>query len=286
MPELPEVETIRRTLEPLLADRTIAGAELYLAKALRGCTPEAWPCLVTGRKIARLERRGKHLIMVLAKPGNHEEAPLALVFHLRMTGQLIHGPGGRPRERHTTAVLTLDDGTELHFIDTRKFGVMNLIPYGRWDEVSSMSRLGPEPFSPSFTLTYFQNTLRRRKGKIKAVLLDQSVVAGLGNIYTDEALYRARIHPERMASSLDFEEVRRLYQAIKEVLQEGIAYRGTSVRDYADGLGQPGSFQERLAVYGRAKQACPSCGQPLARTVVAGRGTYFCPVCQRLEKEG
>ncbi|MGE5576880.1 MAG: bifunctional DNA-formamidopyrimidine glycosylase/DNA-(apurinic or apyrimidinic site) lyase [Syntrophothermus sp.] len=273
MPELPEVETIRRSLVGRVVGRTITGVEIYLPKAIKNLPEEEFARRLGGTTIRELGRRGKHLIIYLSSGD-------ALVIHLRMTGQLLFLPADMRRHKHTSVVFLFENGQALHFVDQRKFGCLHLVPAGEWAEVSSMREIGPEPLSDEFTLKYLIQALAGRSGRIKALLLDQTLVAGIGNIYADESLFLAGIHPARPASSLSGAEVERLYRAIREVLAEGITHRGTTVRNYYDGEGKAGEFQERLAVYGRGNQPCPRCGTPVVRSRVAGRGTYICPNCQ------
>lgn len=271
MPELPEVETIRRTLMPVLVGRTIADCIVLLPKVLENQEPAAFARAVSGRKIEDLTRRGKYLLF-------HLSGGRVLVVHLRMTGQLVyHPPEAQPGApaKHTHAVFRLDDGATLHYVDPRRFGRLRIAPAPAQPE-----GLGPEPLDGTFSPAILRERLSRRRGRIKALLLDQGFLAGLGNIYADEALYRAGIHPERPADRLTAREVQALYHAIREVLAEAIRYRGTSIVNYVDGQGRPGEFQLRLNVYGRAGEPCPSCATPIARTRVANRGTYFCPRCQ------
>jgi formamidopyrimidine-DNA glycosylase len=279
VPELPEVETVRRSLLPKLVGHTIEGVEVRWPKAVRYPEPAVFAREIAERRVLDLERRGKHLIVRLS-------GDRALVVHLRMTGRLLFREEGDPVDPHTTVLFHLDRGKALHFMDVRKFGVMHLVCPEEWDQVSSLRGLGVEPLSGDFTPEYLAAALAGRKGPVKGRLLDQTRIAGLGNIYVDEALHRAGIHPVRPAGSLTRVEVGRLHGAIREVLTEGIAHRGTSVRDYVDGDGRAGVFQERLRVYRRTGQPCQTCATPIRRTVVAGRGTFFCPACQREEETG
>lgn len=273
MPELPEVETVRRTLLPKLAGHTLTGAEVFWPKVVRYPDLEAFREGVKGREITDVRREGKHLILVLA-------GDRFLVVHLRMTGQLLYRDAADVPDKYTTVVLRLDRGKALHFRDVRKFGVMHLVCADEWDRVGSLRGLGREPLAPEFTPEYLAGVLAKGKGALKARLLDQTKIAGLGNIYVDEALHRAGLHPTRPAGSLTPGEVSRLHAAIQAVIAEGIAHRGTSVRDYVDGDGRAGNFQEHLLVYQRKGEPCRRCGAPIQRTVVAGRGTFYCPVCQ------
>ncbi|HEU0115258.1 MAG TPA: DNA-formamidopyrimidine glycosylase, partial [Thermomicrobiales bacterium] len=239
---------------------------------LDGDAPAEVAARLVGSTIERVGRRGKYLLLEL-DDGTTIEA------HLRMTGQLVVRPAGSPPLRFEHLAIVLDDGQEIRFADQRKFGRVRHLPGGAADRLDA--RLGPEPLSPAFTATRLGVALARRTGKIKSVLLDQRLVAGLGNIYVDEALFRARIHPERAAKSLSDEEIRRLHRAIRAVLRDAIDRRGTSFSSYRDARGASGDNQRFLDVYGRAGDRCPRCGGEIARIVVGGRGTHFCPTCQR-----
>lgn len=273
MPELPEVETVRRTLRPKLVGHTLTGVEVFWPKAVRYPGLEAFREGLKGRRIEDVRREGKHLILTLS-------GDRFLVVHLRMTGQLLYRDAGELPDKYTTVLFQLDRDKALHFRDVRKFGVLHLVCAHEWDQVGSLRGLGREPLAEEFTPEYLAGVLAGGKGPLKTRLLDQTKIAGLGNIYVDEALHRAGLHPTRPAGSLTPGEVSRLHAAIQAVIAEGIAHRGTSVRDYVDGDGRAGQFQERLRVYRRTGQACLRCGTPIRRMVVAGRGTFYCPVCQ------
>lgn len=274
MPELPEVETTRRDLAPHLIGRTFTGIALEWPKAVVFPDVAAFERLLVGRRVVGLDRRGKHLIIVLDDGSR-------LVVHLRMTGSLQLAASSAPATRFTRNRLLLDSGAELRFVDLRKFGQLWLV--GADQEANLPFReTGPEPLDPEFTHSVLAERLRGRRGTLKATLLDQHVLAGLGNIYVDEALFEARLHPERSPNSLSHGETVHLYDAIRTVLQRGIANMGTSYRDFVGPFGEPGSNQEALRVWGQAGQACPRCGTRLVKGRVAGRGTHFCPTCQPL----
>lgn len=276
MPELPEVETIRRSLEPLLVGKKIVDVSVHLPKAIRGKSPEELHQELMGKGIAAVDRRGKYLLLRLEGGGT-------LVFHLRMTGRVIfRASAAEPLAKHTTLVLGFADGSQLRFEDPRKFGTVDLLVD---DGPHAMNLLGPEPLGGEWTVEDLIRAARARKTSIKAVLLDQTVVAGLGNIYVDESLFRAGVYPGRPAASLSIEEWQRLHGIIREVLAEGVECRGTTHRDYVDGLGNAGGFQERLRVYGRIGLPCVNCGTTLRRKKLAGRGTHYCPKCQSAEGE-
>jgi formamidopyrimidine-DNA glycosylase len=282
MPELPEVETVARDLRPRLVGATIVGARTNWARTLRAGDPVAFEAGVAGREIRTVGRRGKQLVVELS-------GDAALTIHLKMTGQLFVVPAGTAEDPYVRLVLELADGREVHFRDIRKFGKIGL--YGRdpasgdlVEEIGGaavFAGVGPEPLADSFTVREFRMRLRRRKGRLKPLLVDQSFLAGVGNIYADEALWRARLHPLRPASSLRPPDERRLYDAVRTVLAEAVERRGSSIDDYTAPDGD-GSMQERLDVYQRAGEPCPRCGHPVKRIVIGARSTHFCSWCQRL----
>jgi formamidopyrimidine-DNA glycosylase len=259
MPELPEVETIRRSLAPHVEGRRIRALELRSRLVARPEVAER----VAGCRILRLDRMGKYLLFEL----DHG----VLTVHLRMTGKLLHDGTPGP---HTRAILKLDRGCVL-FDDTRQFGRLD------WAATlpANVRRLGPEPFA--LTAAEFAARLRARRGAVKPLLLDQRFVAGIGNIYADESLHRARIHPLQPAATISAARARRLHTAIVEVLNEAIAAGGSSISDYVNATGEAGTFQVAHRVYGRAGEPCLKCGAAVRRIVVGQRGTHFCPRCQR-----
>ena len=264
MPELPEVETITRALAPRLTGRRITAAEFRCLRVLRG-DPDQMAREIAGRKILGVRRHGKFIVIQLDR-GKY------FTVHLGMTGKLLSG--GEPG-RHTHAVITLDRGMLL-YDDPRQFGRLELsdaVP-GR------VEKLGPEPLEAS--LEQLVEGARGRKTPIKALLLNQSFLRGIGNIYADEALFRAGIHPRTIAGRLRQERLRRLHGAIVEVLTEAIAAGGSSVSDYVDADGRKGWFQLRHRVYQRAGEPCVKCGGAIRRILVAQRGTHYCPRCQRI----
>jgi len=282
MPELPEVETVARDLRPRLVGATIVGARTNWVRTLRSQDPLAFADGVTGRSILAVGRRAKQLVVELS-------GDLALTIHLKMTGQLFVVPADLSEDPYVRLVLELSDGRELRFRDIRKFGKIGL--YGRdpvtgelLEEVGGsavFAGIGPEPLDPAFTLRDFRKLIRRRKGRLKPLLTDQSFLAGVGNIYADEALWRAKLHPLRSATSLRPPDERRLYEAIRTVLAEAVERRGSSIDDYTAPDGD-GSMQETLDVYQRTGQPCSRCGHPIKRIVIGARSTHFCACCQRL----
>ena len=281
MPELPEVETIKRSLQPLLNKKRIEQVEIYQPVVVAHPSAAAFRKGLLGRRIVGFDRRGKYLILWLDGEGR-------LVVHLRMTGRLLYTNGKEPVAKHTHLIFFLDDGQQLRYCDTRRFGRLWLLEKGEKDVYTGMEKLGPEPFASAFGAAYLCNALRNRHITIKQALLDQSVVAGLGNIYTDEALFVARIHPARLVDTLGFAEWEALAKAILQVLASSIENHGTSFRDYMDSLGRRGENLAHLYVYAQKGKPCKVCGQPVERTVLAGRSTFYCPHCQPLaeyEKE-
>lgn len=275
MPELPEVETIRRSLEEKIKGKTLTGLDVFLEKILKGLEPGEFDRKLKGKKITGIGRRGKYLIIQLT-------GGLVMVVHLRMTGQLLYCSSEHVREKHTHLVFHLNDREQLRFVDQRQFGKVHFLPACELDSLSGLKTLGVEPLSTAFTREFFKKGLRTRRAKVKPLLLDQTFIAGIGNIYADEALFRARINPERVAAGLNPRESSRLYMAIKEVLQEGIENNGTSIKDYIDGEGNRGSNQDNLRVYGRDGEPCIKCARIIERKVIGGRSSHFCPKCQKL----
>ncbi len=275
MPELPEVQTVASELQQRLPGRTITGAEVLWPRTVGHPSVDEFVALLRARRVESVDRRAKYVLIRL-----DDRSLLAL--HLRMTGRVTIEPAARPRDPHTRLVLRLDDGDELRFADMRKFGRWYFVPAGDTLPLASFATLGPEPLDEAFTPQVFAQRVAARRGNVKAALLDQRLVAGLGNIYADEALFRARIHPRRTLPSLSAAEVAALHAAIVAVLQRAIGRGGTSFSDYRTTWGQLGGYQEELDVFRRTGAPCPACGAPIERTVVAGRGTHYCPRCQPL----
>jgi formamidopyrimidine-DNA glycosylase len=271
VPELPEVETVARDLRPLITGAMIVDAETRWARTLRGLTPEAFADGVAGRRIEGVSRRGKQVVVSL-------DGDAFLTIHLKMTGQLFVVRQGTPDDPYVRLVLLLEDGREIRFRDIRKFGRVGL--YVAADD-DPFATTGPEPLADSFTVAAFRRRVRGRKGRLKPLLLDQSFVAGVGNIYADEALWAARLHPLRTARTLRPADERRLWLELRRILAEAIIRRGSSIDDYTAPDGD-GEMQEHLRVYQRAGEPCLRCGRPIRRIVVGGRATHFCSWCQRL----
>jgi formamidopyrimidine-DNA glycosylase len=274
VPELPEVETVARDLRAAVVGRRIDQVQLLRGDIVRYPAPEAFSALLAGQRITAVDRRGKFLMMRL-------ESGDDLITHLGMTGHLLVCDGGSPMARHTHVRMHLDDGRELRFDDSRRFG---RIAYGTWarlEETRVLPRLGVEPLSKDFSLEELDRVLRRTTRSVKAALLDQGVVAGLGNIYVDEACHLAGIRPTRRCHRLTRAQRAALHGAIQTVLYRAISNRGSSVDDYRDVWNAQGRNQEALQVYGRAGLPCFRCGATLRRTVIGGRTTVYCPRCQR-----
>lgn len=272
MPELPEVEQVRRSLQELIVGKTIHHVDVRLARIVR--TPDdasQFAAELQWLTVESVERRGKHLLLHLP--------PYTLVSHLRMEGQYRLAQAGEPEATHTHVVFYFTDGTELRYRDVRQFGTMDLIPQGH-ALLQGGAKLGPEPFDEALTAKVFHERLHRKSAPIKAVLLDQATIAGLGNIYVDEALFGARIHPLRPASDITRPQAARLLDEIRDVLTRAIDAGGTSIKTYVDGYGRHGGFQIDLSVYGREGEPCRVCGIAIVKSRVAGRGTHTCPKCQ------
>lgn len=270
MPELPEVETVRRELEPVIAGSRIKDVWLGWDGIVHLPTAAEFLTGISRRRISAITRRGKYLIF-------HLDGPAVLVVHLKMTGSLIVRPGSEPPDRLDRAVFYLDNGKAIHFHDPRKFGRLWLTE----DLNRVIKKLGPEPFGDGFTPEYFREGLKKRSAPIKPVLLDQGFIAGIGNMYADESLFATRIHPLSPASSLSERKTKELYQTIKEILAAAIEKRGASIRNYVrpDGTGGTAHFSFQVA-HG-INDTCSRCGHAIKRMVVRGRGTYICPNCQR-----
>lgn len=280
MPELPEVETIARTLDPLVRGRHIVGVQALLPRCVdKGSLPLE---LLVGRRIARVGRRGKLALLHLApRHGGSDEASF-LAVHLKMTGRLfVYGADAEPGP-HTRAVWDLEGGGDparLFFDDARTFGYVRLVSPETLPGWAFWNALGPEPLECEPEILACR--VKEARGKIKALLLDQTVLAGVGNIYADEALFRAGIDPRRPARTLGASLLTELFRRVREVLLESIEQCGSSIRDYRTARGDAGAFQNAFRVYGRSGQACVTCGAPLETARTAGRTTVFCPRCQR-----
>jgi formamidopyrimidine-DNA glycosylase len=271
MPELPEVETIARGLREPLVGRTFSGVTVNWPRMVAAPTPEEFGAQLVGRQVMSVGRRAKYVVIGLDR--GH------LLIHLKMSGRLQISPVAEPSDKHTHILFDLDDGRQLRFQDTRKFGRVYLVD----DPQQVTGGLGPEPLADDFTLDDFRRRLARRSGRLKPLLMNQQFLAGVGNIYADEALFAARLHPLRRANSLKPDEQAHLYEALRSVLGQAVASRGTTLDDrgYVDARGQAGAYQAQIAVYGRTGQPCSLCQTSIERMVIGGRSAHFCPRCQK-----
>jgi formamidopyrimidine-DNA glycosylase len=273
MPELPEVESVRRQLEPALVGRRFERVSIDDPRLVRPYEPAEVAAELEGEDVAAVERRGKYLVVRF-------ESGRVLLIHLRMTGSLLSAASGSlPEDPHCRAVVKLDDGSDVAYRDVRRFGTWLLLEPGEAEPYLA-ARVGDEPLDALFTAARLGERLAGRRTSLKAALLDQRTLAGMGNIYVDEALWRARLNPLRPASGLDRNELRRLHRGIRAALEHGLARQGSTLRDYRLPDGSGGSMQNEFRVYGRRDEPCDRCGTLIARTQVVGRTTWFCPTCQ------
>lgn len=279
MPELPEVETYVRELTPNLQKRIISGATVRWPRTIDTPTATEFVAAIGGYQFTSFARRGKYMLLGLTHPLDGRVQ--TLIVHLRMTGHLTVHNGPVAPDKHTHVVLDLVDGGQVHFQDSRKFGRIWLVA----DPTTVLAKLGPEPLAEEFTIADFAAKLATRGASIKALLLDQAVVAGVGNIYADESLHLAGLHPARPGNDLNATEVTALHDAVQQVLQQAIIGHGSSlggsgIQNYQRPGGEPGSFQEQHRVFQRTGQPCLTCGAPIERIVITQRSTHFCPHCQ------
>lgn len=275
MPELPEVETVRKGLEKLVVGKTIKEVTILWPRIIEAPVVEIFESQLIGQTIEKMERRGKFLIFKLT---NYD-----MISHLRMEGKYETHDTEDQRDKHTHVIFTFTDGSELRYLDVRKFGRMVLVDKDQGTNYKGILALGPEPIPSQFKLNEFRSGLKKHHKAIKPLLLDQRLVTGLGNIYVDEALWEAKIYPEQPADTLKPKEVERLYDAIIDVLGRAVEAGGTTIRSYLNALGEAGTFQISLNVYGQTNHPCPRCGTPIKKIKVAQRGTHFCPKCQILK---
>lgn len=275
MPELPEVETVKRTLNLLVAGKTIDHVTVRLPRIIqKPADIHLFEVYLQGQTIHGIERRGKFLRFILDD--------YVMVSHLRMEGRYGLYGSEEPLEPHTHVVFTFTDGTELRYKDVRQFGTMHLFPKGEDLLQPPLNKLGLEPLDDAFTFEAFCGAIAKRTTKIKPLLLNQEYIVGIGNIYVDESLFQAGIHPEREANSLSSEELKLLHEAIIRTLRDSVEVGGSSVKSYVNGQGEIGLFQHQLKIYGRKSEPCTKCGSEIRKTVVGGRGTHICVKCQPL----
>jgi len=273
MPELPEVETIRTGLEPHLVGRTFEQVEISDPRLTRPLDPREVAAELEGERVAAVERRGKYLVVRF-------ETGRVLLIHLRMTGSLLHASrDAAAGDAYVRAVVRLDNDSDVAYRDVRRFGTWLLLEPGELEPYLA-ERVGKEPLGSGLTTRSLTDRLARRKAPLKAVVLDQRVFAGVGNIYADEALWWARLHPLRPANTLTPEELKALVRSIRRALRLGIARQGATLRDYRNANGEAGGMQSEFRVYGRDGDPCTRCGHPIEKTRAGGRGTWFCPNCQ------
>ncbi|NLJ99780.1 MAG: bifunctional DNA-formamidopyrimidine glycosylase/DNA-(apurinic or apyrimidinic site) lyase [Clostridia bacterium] len=277
MPELPEVETIRRTLKEKIMGREICQVEIFLPSLVNPDEPRGFIEGIVGSCIHDLGRRGKYLLVKL-------DNKKVVVINFRMTGRLVFvtdGTDSTSYSKHTHLVISFKDGSQLHYMDIRKFGTIRLVGEEDLETCYDLKNLGMEPLNPDFTEDRLAELLANRRKRIKPMLMDQCFIAGIGNIYADEILFRSAISPERASNTLTAQEVKKLHASIVEVLKEAVQHRGTSIRDYVDGEGNSGDFQNILKVYGREGKACSYCSTEIVKMKLGGRSTYFCSCCQK-----
>ena len=273
MPELPEVETVRAGLQDVLLNQTISTVRVYQGK-LRYPVPDQLPSCLNQQTVISFERRAKYLLLQIATG--------TVLIHLGMSGSLCWHNSLQPRQKHDHVDFLFENGGCLRYSDPRRFGLILWHPGNTPLDHRLLSKLGPEPLSDNFTPEYIFNKSRQRRRAIKTFLMDHHIVVGVGNIYANEALFKAGIHPERMAGELTLEEYRQLVQIVKEVLKTAIKAGGTTLQDFVNGHGAPGYFQQQLFVYGREGQPCLSCNTPLIKKRIGQRSAFFCPSCQPL----
>ncbi|UJL45035.1 DNA-formamidopyrimidine glycosylase [Virgibacillus sp. NKC19-16] len=277
MPELPEVETIKETLKQLIINKTIQDVAVYWPNIVKEPDDvDHFRTLMEGQTIQNLTRKGKFLLFQLDD--------YVLVSHLRMEGKYSVHKAAEPIKKHTHVIFTFTDGEELRYNDVRKFGTMHLYKKGEERYNKPLNKLGPDPFDEVFTFDYFYNKLKRTDRVIKAVLLDQAIVSGLGNIYVDETLYKANVHPLKQSSKLKKNEIKAIQEQTISTLADAVKQGGTTIRSYVNVQGDMGMFQSELFVYGQENKPCQKCGSPIVKMKVGGRGTHVCNTCQKSEE--
>ncbi|MCZ6832447.1 MAG: bifunctional DNA-formamidopyrimidine glycosylase/DNA-(apurinic or apyrimidinic site) lyase [Acidobacteria bacterium] len=273
MPELPEVESLRRALRPLLEDRILGAVEVRQRSLRYPVDSRLLRRALPGRRITRLRRRGKYLLFDL------DDGP-SLLVHLGMSGRLALVPANRPYARHDHVAFGLEDGLQLRFNDVRRFGVIDMVPAGGESRHRLLAHLGIEPLEKEFNAANLRNMAHGRRCPVKTFIMDARHVVGVGNIYACEALFMAGIHPRRAAGRISPARWQRLTTAVRRILNAAIRQGGTTLRDYLNLAGEPGGYRRRLRVYGRRDEPCRRCRRPIRRVVLSGRGTFYCPGCQ------
>ncbi|GEM00647.1 formamidopyrimidine-DNA glycosylase [Halolactibacillus halophilus] len=277
MPELPEVETVRRTLKTLIIDKTIASVDVRFAKIIKKPDDShVFELMLKGQTIRDIKRRGKFLLFIF----NDVE----MVSHLRMEGKFSTHSNSEPENKHTHVIFTFTDGTSLQYNDVRKFGTMHLFPKGEALEALPMKQVGVDLYLDPVEFNHLYPKIIKSTRAIKNILLDQQLLAGLGNIYVDETLFRSNVHPMTKGHALSQSEVKRLLIEAQAVIQEAVKQGGTTIRSYTNADGNMGMFQQTLNVYGQTDKPCPVCDTPIEKTKVSGRGTHYCPVCQVIKQ--
>lgn len=274
MPELPEVETVRRGLTQLVEGSTIKTVDVLYPKMIN-VSPEEFQAALRGKQIMKIDRRGKYLFIRLSDN-------LTIVSHLRMEGKYDVEPEGSPIDKHTHIIFHLTDGRQLRYNDTRKFGRMNLVDTGTEMQVAGLKTIGPEPTEDDLTVAYMKKIFAKSHKVVKPFLLDQSNIAGLGNIYADEVLWLSKINPQQPVNTISLAKIKLLRKSIIAELNKAIAGHGTTVHSYSTAYGEAGNFQNQLNVYGREGEPCPRCGTKIVKIKLAQRGTHYCPKCQPL----
>lgn len=273
MPELPEVETIRKTLERFVLGKEIKDIDILWPKIIKKPDDiQHFKQLLIGQTLQKIDRKGKFLLFYMND--------VVMVSHLRMEGKYRVVEKDTPIDKHTHVIFHLANKEELRYNDVRKFGTMHVFSIGEELTEKPLNQLGPDPFEEEYSLDYVYEKLQRTSRNIKSALLDQTIIAGLGNIYVDETLFLAQVHPEKRANTLNKQEAKRIYQYAEKVLLEAVKQGGTTIRSYVDGEGEMGMFQQELYVYAQEEKACRHCGEIIEKLKVAGRGTHICPSCQ------
>lgn len=277
MPELPEVETVRRTLHNLILNETVRDIDVFYDRIIRKNTPQEFKTILEGRTLTDIGRYGKYLLF------HFDE--ITLVSHLRMEGKFFYKDADAPREKHEHIVFYFTNGMTLRYHDTRKFGTMDIVKTkDLYTEKSPLSNLGLEPFDKGATVQYLQGKIKNKRIAVKGVLLDQSILTGLGNIYVDEVIFLSHLHPETKANELTKKDLQNILDNSIKVLEKAIKLGGTTIRSYTSSLGVTGRFQNELFVHMRKGETCKICNTVIEKTKVVGRGTYICPKCQKQKR--